>query len=257
MPGSLLRRKPPHDERTCREARGGPGRGGRHPRGRVRPDRVPPHGDTRTSELVGAEAAGILLADHHGRLQLMASTDERTKMLELFQVQAQEGPCQDELHQGKAVDEADLSRDRPVAQVRPPCRRGRLQLGPRLPAATAQAGDRSPQPLQRHDRPHGRDRRAASCRRSPTSRPSDCSRNAPSAGASWSPNSCTAPSTAGSVIEQAKGALAQIHSISPDEAFELMRSYSRSHRRHLSEVAAQVTGDPSGVPGLTRRVESP
>ncbi len=58
-------------------------------------------------------------------------------------------------------------------------------------------------------------------------------------------------------IEQAKGALAQIHGISPDEAFELMRSYSRSQRRHLSDVAALVTGDPSGVPGLTRRVESP
>ena len=36
-----------------------------------------------------------------------------------------------------------------------------------------------------------------------------------------------------------------------------MRSYSRSHRRHLSEVATQVTAEPSDVPGLTRRVESP
>ena len=48
-----------------------------------------------TSELGGAAAAGLLLADNQGRLQLMAASDERAKMLEIFQIQAQEGPCQD------------------------------------------------------------------------------------------------------------------------------------------------------------------
>jgi len=37
-----------------------------------------------TSELVQAESAGLLLADHHGRLQLMAASDERAEMLELY-----------------------------------------------------------------------------------------------------------------------------------------------------------------------------
>ena len=50
---------------------------------------------THTSELGGAAAAGLLLADNQGRLQLMAASDERAKMLEVFQIQSHEGPCQD------------------------------------------------------------------------------------------------------------------------------------------------------------------
>ena len=54
------------------------------------------------------------------------------------------------------------------------------------------------------------------------------------------------------VIEQAKGALARIHGISVDEAFERMRSYTRSHNRKLSEVANAVVTDPTSVADLTR-----
>ena len=61
-----------------------------------------------TSELVGAAAAGLLLDDQQGRLQLMAASDERAKMLELFQIQAHEGPCQDCFREGHAVINADL-----------------------------------------------------------------------------------------------------------------------------------------------------
>jgi AmiR/NasT family two-component response regulator len=54
------------------------------------------------------------------------------------------------------------------------------------------------------------------------------------------------------VIEQAKGALAQIRRISVDEAFTLMRSYARRNGRRLSEVAqAVVSEDRSDVAALT------
>jgi hypothetical protein len=49
---------------------------------------------THSSELASARAAGLLLAGPQKRLQLMAASDERAEMLELFQVQAREGPCQ-------------------------------------------------------------------------------------------------------------------------------------------------------------------
>ena len=57
---------------------------------------------------MGAAAAGLLLADNQGRLQLMAASDERAKMLEVFQIQAHEGPCQDCFRTGSAVMNADL-----------------------------------------------------------------------------------------------------------------------------------------------------
>jgi cysteine synthase len=53
------------------------------------------------------------------------------------------------------------------------------------------------------------------------------------------------------VIEQAKGALAQIHGISVDEAFSRMRSYARGHHLRLGAVAAAVVTDPASLPDLT------
>src|SRR5215213_8569286 len=64
---------------------------------------------SRTSELFEVSAAGLLLADHRGQLRMMAASDERAEMLELFQVQTDEGPCHDCYHQGTAVVDADLS----------------------------------------------------------------------------------------------------------------------------------------------------
>ena len=52
-------------------------------------------------------------------------------------------------------------------------------------------------------------------------------------------------------IEQAGGALAQIHGISPEDAFTLMRVYSVSHSRHLSEIARLVVEDPTAVLEVT------
>ncbi|MGW3123110.1 GAF and ANTAR domain-containing protein [Streptomyces sp. NPDC001107] len=42
------------------------------------------------------------------------------------------------------------------------------------------------------------------------------------------------------VIEQAKGTLAARHSVTVDEAFRLLRSHARSHRRRLADVAREV-----------------
>jgi ANTAR domain-containing protein len=53
------------------------------------------------------------------------------------------------------------------------------------------------------------------------------------------------------VIEQAKGALAQIHGSSPDEAFDRLRAWARNHHRMLSEVAHGVVTDPSSYADLT------
>ena len=45
------------------------------------------------------------------------------------------------------------------------------------------------------------------------------------------------------VIEQAKGALAQMEGITPDAAFDRLRERARSTRRRLADVAAQVLDD--------------
>ncbi|MFI7542250.1 ANTAR domain-containing protein [Actinoplanes sp. NPDC049599] len=53
------------------------------------------------------------------------------------------------------------------------------------------------------------------------------------------------------IIEQAKGALAQVRGVGVDEAFGLMRAYARQTNRRLGDVAALVVTKPSELPGLT------
>jgi hypothetical protein len=55
------------------------------------------------------------------------------------------------------------------------------------------------------------------------------------------------------VIEQAKGALAQIHDETPDEAFARLRDYSRRQQLRLGDVARDVVTAPDLVVELLRR----
>ena len=54
-------------------------------------------------ELLPASAAGLLLGDHHDSLEVLVSTSEQTRLLELFQLQADAGPCLDAYRTGEQV----------------------------------------------------------------------------------------------------------------------------------------------------------
>jgi GAF domain-containing protein len=63
--------------------------------------------------LLDVAAAGLLLTDGQGNLGVLASSDERAQLMELFQVQAdQDGPCLDCFHTGASVTAVDLPRRR-------------------------------------------------------------------------------------------------------------------------------------------------
>jgi GAF domain-containing protein len=63
---------------------------------------------SRCVELLGAAAAGILLADGDGHLRVIGASTEQIQLLELFQVQNDQGPCLDCFHTGAVVLHSDL-----------------------------------------------------------------------------------------------------------------------------------------------------
>ena len=65
----------------------------------------------RCVQLLGVSAAGLLLTDGQDTLQVVAASSERTRLLELFQLQTDQGPCVDCFHTGQPLSVADLPSD--------------------------------------------------------------------------------------------------------------------------------------------------
>src|ERR1700749_1431452 len=80
----------------------------------------------RSVALLSASGAGVMLADPRGVLRVAASSNEAVGLLELFQIQHDQGPCLDCFRTGQPVTASDLA--------------GQEQRWPRFAAAAAQAG---------------------------------------------------------------------------------------------------------------------
>jgi GAF domain-containing protein len=146
----------------------------------------------RCVQLLGISAAGLLLADEQGALQVMAASSERTHLLELFQVQTHLGPCLDCYATGQPVSVPDLPKagrwprftaaaaEVGFAAVHAVPMRLRTQIIGALNFFTIEPGPSTTPPC-------------ASAKPSPTSPPSGCCSNAPSTTATPSPDNCSPP----------------------------------------------------------------
>jgi transcriptional regulator with GAF, ATPase, and Fis domain len=190
----------------------------------------------RCVALLDASAAGVLLGDQHGTLQLIAASSEQAQLLELFQLQNHEGPCLDCYLSGQPVVHLDL------ATANPWPRFGRVALEALLPSVHAfpmRLRERvvgtlnlfmtEPRPLSAADIAVAQ---ALAHAGTIAILQDQAARDAHTTVGQFQHalNSRVA-------IEQAKGVLSERAGISMDEAFSRLRGHARHHRGKLSTLA--------------------
>jgi transcriptional regulator with GAF, ATPase, and Fis domain len=190
--------------------------------------------------LFGATAGGILLADEGGELEVIASTDERSLLVELLQLRLDGGPCLECYVTGHAVTVNDL---REQTDTWPQFRSGALEQGfISLHAAPLRLRADIIGSLNlfwgESGGPDERDARiiqaladvaTISILQERAVRESDLAREQ----LQHALNSRI-------TIEQAKGVVAYQREVDMNQAFTLIRDYARSHRLPLLQVAADV-----------------
>ncbi len=205
----------------------------------------------RTAELAAAAVVGIVLTDQQGNLQFMAGSQEDARLLELFQLQNDEGPCLDAFHALEPVVNTDLSQ----AADRWP------RFAPHAAAAGYVTVHAFPLRLRAQAigalNIFGSDEEAALSDEDIAIVQSlaDMASIALLQERAIRRGELLTEQLQGAlnsriVIEQAKGAVAQARGISVDEAFNAIRSYARSHNLRLSDVAHAIVTTPESVPAL-------
>jgi GAF domain-containing protein len=200
---------------------------------------------SRSVDLLAVSAAGVVLADPRGALRVAAASSEAAELVELFQIQNDQGPCLECFRTGRPVAAADLNSPD--------------QRWPRFAVAAGRAGFRSVHALPmrlRHEvigalnlfgagpGPFGpEDLRVGqaladvatigllqerSVRRSETAA-----------------EQLQAALNSRVIIEQAKGKLAERLGLDMDRAFGMLRDYSRGSNQRLTDVARNFVDSAS------------
>jgi GAF domain-containing protein len=207
----------------------------------------------RTVRLLAASAAGVVLADPRGELRVAAASSEEAGLVELFQLQNDQGPCLDCFRTGRPISAADLT--------------GPDQRWPRFAHAAIQAGFRTVEalPMRLRDQVIG----ALNLFRAEPGpfetadlRIAQALADVATIGLLHERNVRRSETVAEQLqaalnsrvmIEQAKGKLAERYGIDMDRAFTMLRDYARNTNQHLTDVARDfVTGRSAEFPPPAR-----
>ncbi|SEI14053.1 MULTISPECIES: GAF and ANTAR domain-containing protein [unclassified Leifsonia] len=197
--------------------------------------------DTCTG-LLGASESGVLLADGNGELDLIVSTSEASRLVELMQLAADAGPCIDSFNTGEVISVPDIGRAPEKWSL---FREKALEEGFRAVDAI---------PLRLREDTIG----TLNLLRTQTGQLDEDDMVAAQAFADVATIGILHERTIAHsnevreqlqralnsriVIEQAKGVIAYMRGVPIDAAFTLIRDYARSHQLGISHVAAAIVG---------------
>lgn len=207
----------------------------------------------RCVHALGVDAAGVMLAAPSGALQVIASSSDAMRTLELFQLQSDQGPCLEAYRTGEQVVNLDLA-----------------AIGsrwPRFATRAAAEGFRSAHsfPMRLRRRTLG----ALNLLRSHPGALEEADIAAAQALADIATiaiiqhqividaqtlnSQLNAALNSRVVIEQAKGKIAQATGSDMDHAFRQLRSHARNHNLRLADLASRIAEGTTGPASLDPR----
>lgn len=207
----------------------------------------------RCVELFDAAAAGVLLADASGSLRVMAASSEEIKLLELFQIQNDEGPSLTSYHSGEVVIDSDLRTS---------------SRWPAFAAESVRAGFPSvcALPMRLRENVLGclnlfmseqpglsNDDVILACALADVASIAIVQAQA-NRDAAVRESQLQHALESRIAIEQAKGMIAERGGVDMNEAFARLRDYSRSQQRRLSEVAGALVAGQLNI-GVFRKAQ--
>ena len=194
----------------------------------------------RCVEVLDIAAAGIMLVAPNGELRVMTSSSEAMRVVELFELQSQEGPCLDCYRSGEAVVNHDLA----AADSR----------WPGFAAVALEAGFRSADavPMRLRSQIIG----ALNLFRSEPGALNDSDvivaqaladvatiallQHRTAVAAEVVNEQLTGALNSRILIEQAKGIIAERHHLDMEQAFARLRTHARNSNQRLSDLAHEV-----------------
>ncbi|MCU1501974.1 MAG: hypothetical protein JWM12_1328 [Ilumatobacteraceae bacterium] len=210
----------------------------------------------RCIDLLGVAAAGILLVDEHSHLRVVGASSEQIQLLELFQIQNEQGPCLDCYRTGVTVTNADMAAGSPWPLFASEC----IDAGfPSVAAVPLRLRDLTlgclnmfmsePRPMTDTD--------IALARALADVATIAIVQDQLIRAAAVREGHLQHALNSRVVIEQAKGMISERAQIDLDQAFSRLRNYSRSNNRGLTAVATAVVAGtlPVGALGPRRGSE--
>jgi GAF domain-containing protein len=206
----------------------------------------------RCVDVLDVGAAGLMLAGPDGELRVMASSSEAMRVLELFELQSEEGPCLDCYRSGKPV----MSKNLTIANSR----------WPRFAAEALASGFRSVQALPMHLRGtvlgalnlfHVEPGEMQSADVEAAQALADVAtiailQHRATLEAQVVNQQLQNALNSRVVIEQAKGMVAERQNLDMENAFSALRNHARNHNLRLADVAQAVIGGTLHASSLDR-----